>query len=906
MTVIASLTRVEAEERAALIDVRRYDIVVEMRGLFEGETLETTSTIEFGCREPGASTFVDCVAEIRSATLNGRALDPSTVERGRLTLTDLAADNVLVVTATQSDTGSASGILRTVDTTDKLVYVWTSFEPDAARRVWACFDQPDLKAPHGFTVFAHETWTVTSNRAPDTVEDDPDGGRRWTFPDTPPLSTYVVVVNAGPFHEIREERGGHSLGLYCRQSLRPFLERDAEELFTLTAQGLEFFGERFGQPFPQERYDHVFVPNMGGAMENWGCVTWSDTAIYRSVPTQGQRAWRATVLLHEMAHMWFGDLVTMRWWDDLWLNEAFASWAATWASAEATEFTEAWATYLAGLELEGYRADMGPATHPIRAEVPDVDVAMANFDAITYVKGQSTLRQLVAYVGEEAFVEGLRAYFRDHAWGNTRLDDLMSAVGGAADHDLSDWTTAWFDRAGTDTLTLTDDAILAISAVEGEEPRPHRLDIGSYVARDGVLERVGMTPVEVDGVRTPVPDLPQADLHLPNDGDLTFAAVRTDERSLRTLLASAGGLPDPLGRALAVSTAWDMLVKGELSSDEFLTCMLGVLGTERTPGVVEPFLALALRAADLWTPTVSVPGQLSRLAESAAALADHPDLSSPALRTLAASAREEAHFQLLDRAGCRRRRPRLAGAGPPRRPRRPRPGRRRGPRGARSRPRGLGPRAVRHGRPRRRGLQGRGVEALVREAVGPSRAADDHRRPGVLAPDTARRTAPVGASLPRRARAAAIRRPARSSRPDPGDVPAGGRPGVPRPRPRDGGRTRSGPDHPDRPAQGHRHPGPDAPRPRLRSPAISPRCGAARTRRSGTAAPSDARSPRRPGPRTAGAGGSGGTGARGAPGWRRSRGAPRGAARRTPPGRGRGWCRRRPGRRPRAGRGSGC
>jgi aminopeptidase N len=652
VTDIASLTRVEAEERAALIDVRRYDIAVDMRGLFEGETLETTSTIDFACREPGASTFVDCAAEIRSATLNGRALDPETVDRGRLPLPDLAADNVLVVTATQSDTATASGIMRNVDASDKLVYVWTSFEPDAARRLWACFDQPDLKAPHGFTVFAHETWLVTSNGAPSAVEDDADGGRRWTFPDTPPLSTYVVVVNAGPFHEIRVERGGHSLGLYCRQSLRPFLERDAEELFTLTTQGLGFFGERFGRPFPQERYDQVFVPNMGGAMENWGCITWSDTALHRSAPTHGQRAWRATVLLHEMAHMWFGDLVTMRWWDDLWLNEAFASWASTWAAAAATEFTEAWATYLAGLEIEGYRADMGPASHPIRAEVPDVDEAMANFDAITYVKGQSTLRQLVAYVGEDAFVEGLRAYFRDHAWGNTRLDDLMSAVGGAAGRDLSAWTTAWFDRAGTDTLTLTDGALLATSATEGEEPRPHRLDIGSYVFGDARLERVGVTAVQVEGVRTPVPDLPQADLHLPNDGDLTFAAVRTDERSLRTLLASAGALPDPLGRALAVSTAWDMLAKGELCSDEFLTCVLDVLGTERTPGVVEPFLALALRAADLWTPTVSVPSQLTRLAGRSAALADHPDLSSPALRTLAACAREEEHFGLLDEAAA--------------------------------------------------------------------------------------------------------------------------------------------------------------------------------------------------------------------------------------------------------------
>jgi aminopeptidase N len=648
---VASLTQSEAVERAALIDVTRYDIVVDMRGLLDGDTLESVSTIAFACREPGAETFLDCVADVRWATLNDRPLDLADIADGRIPLRDLAADNVVVVSAAQSDTASSAGILRTVDPSDKLVYVWTSFEPDAARRVWACFDQPDLKAPHGFTVLAPEAWLVTSNSAPGAIEDDPDGGRRWEFPDTPPLSTYVVVVNAGPFHEIREERGGHSLGLFCRQSLRSNLERDAAHLFELTAQGLAFFGEQFGQPFPQERYDQVFVPNMGGAMENWGCVTWTDAVLHRSPPTHGQREHVANVLLHEMAHMWFGDLVTMRWWDDLWLNEAFASWAANWAEVNATSYTDAEATFLAGLKLEGYRADMGPATHPIRGEVPDVDQAMANFDAVTYIKGQSTLRQLAAYVGEETFVEGLRSYFRAHAWGNARLDDLISAVGDASGRDLSDWTTAWLDQSGTDTLALVEGEVMA-SGPAGEEPRRHRIDIGSFTASDEGLVRVATTAVETTGVRTPVPGLPGADLHLVNDGDLTFAAVRTDEASLQTLLERAGDLPDPLSRALGVSTAWDMLVKGELAADDLLTCVLDVLESERSPAVVEPFLGLAKRAADQWTPISHTPRQLSRLVETAAALAEHPDHRAAALRTLAAAASEPEDFDLLEDAAA--------------------------------------------------------------------------------------------------------------------------------------------------------------------------------------------------------------------------------------------------------------
>jgi aminopeptidase N len=645
-----SLTQQEAVDRAALIEVTRYDIDVDLRGLLDGERWASTSTVAFTCGEPGASTFVDCTATILEATLNGVALDPATVIDGRLHLHDLRADNVLRVSCEQTDTASAAGILRTVDPLDGLVYVWTSFEADDARRAWACFDQPDLKAPHGFTVIAPSSWTVTSNNAPDLVEDQPDDARRWTFPDTPPLSTYVVVVNAGPFVEVREERGGHSLGLFARQSLRANLERDAPELLDLTEAGLAFFGEQFARKFPQHRYDQVFVPNMGGAMENWGCVTWSDGFLHRGEPTRSQRSLVASILLHEMAHMWFGDLVTMRWWDDLWLNEAFASWAALWAQVRVTEYVDADAAEVLGSTRVAYATDMGPATHAIRVVVPDVAQAMANFDAITYEKGCAVLGQLVAHVGEDAFVAGLRAYFRDHAWGNTRLADLMDAVGTAAGTDLGGWTAAWFDRSGTDTLTLVPapgggPAVLLASAPEGE-PRPHTLEIGSYTdpGDGGPLRRIGGTRVATTGAITRVPDLPRADLHLVDDRAMTYAAVRT-EGAAPMLLAVAGRLPDATARAVALNAAWDQLVKGEVEPPAVLDCFLDALSRERTPDLVDTMLRLTRSIASWWTPAQQVASQQARVAAVAATLVEIPDVRRPALRALAATA---ATPELLD------------------------------------------------------------------------------------------------------------------------------------------------------------------------------------------------------------------------------------------------------------------
>lgn len=646
---LSSLTQIEAAERSRVLQVERYDIDVDMTGLLDGDRFASVSTITFTCAEPGTSTFVDCAADVLSATLNGVDLDVSTVTGGRLPLPDLASRNVVEVEMETTNTGSGEGILRTVDPTDKLVYVWTSLETDEARRLWACFDQPDLKAPHRFTVLAPATWTVTSNTGPEAVEEaEQADARLWHFPDTPRLSTYVVVVNAGPFHEIRQQHDGFDLGFYCRQSLVPHLERDLDELVTLTRQGLAFFGDKFGLPFPQARYDQVFVPNLGGAMENWGCVTYGDSQLFRTPPSHNQRAVRAEFVLHEMAHMWFGDLVTMQWWDDLWLNEAFASWASNWAMAQATEFTDQWASFLALYKRPAYEMDMGPGRHPIRGKVTDVNGAMANFDAITYVKGQSVLHQLMAYIGEHAFVEGLRAYFRDHAFGNTVLDDLMSAYAAAAGRDLSDWTSAWLDRAGTDVLALDGSTIRAESP-DDQDPRPHRVTIASYAVDGYVLRQVGVTSTELTGRTTKV-ELPPGDLRMVNADDFTFAAVRPDTASLKLMLEHLGDFPEALSRALVVGTITQLLLLGELAPRAGASAISRALHTERNPALVEPFLSVGHHVADRWARPTESPALRSALADAAVVLAGDPGNRQPALRTLAANATTEEHWAVLQEA----------------------------------------------------------------------------------------------------------------------------------------------------------------------------------------------------------------------------------------------------------------
>ncbi|MBK6016727.1 aminopeptidase N [Streptomyces sp. MBT53] len=646
---IRSLTRTEAEHRAALIAVERYDVDVDLTTLPDGSEVRSVSTVAFTCREPGAATFVDCAARVLSATLNGVEVGPG--EDGRIQLPALAAHNVLRVESVQADTTTGEGVHRATDPGDGEVYVWMSFEPDEARFVWACFDQPDLKAPHGFTVTAPAAWTVTSNSGDADVE-ELGAARRWTFPDTPPLSTYNTVINAGPFHEVRREVDGHNLGLYARRSLADVLDRDAEEIFTLTRQGLAFYAEAFAMPFPQRRYDQVFMPEFGGAMENYGCVTWSDAFLRRATPTPAEHVLLARVLLHEMAHMWFGNIVTMRWWDDLWLNEAFAEFACHWAAERATRHTDAWASHLMIGKISAYLSDQGPATHPIHQPIHDVAQAASIFDNITYPKGASVLQQLKTYVGEDHFRTGMAAYFARHAWGNTTLQDLIDSLSEASGRDLDTWRTAWLTTAGTDRFTLERDGDTLTLVADGS-PRPQVLAVGAYGENGDALERRALVRVEVTETRTPVTGLPPADVLLINDDDLTFATTRPDPATRDALFRTAARLPTAISRGVAAATVWDMLTTGEATAAEAGRCLTALLTAETSDAVIEPYLTLAANIAELWAPATERTELSAAVAAACLRLADDPGRRQVALRGLArtATTREDLD-RLRERAGA--------------------------------------------------------------------------------------------------------------------------------------------------------------------------------------------------------------------------------------------------------------
>ncbi|MBM2621084.1 aminopeptidase N [Actinoplanes sp. LDG1-06] len=639
-----SLTQVEAEERAALVDVDRYDIAIDLTDLPTGSTVVCVSTVTFTCREPGAATFADCVAPVISATLNGEPLPPAV--DGRIPLPRLAEHNVLRVESVQADTTDGPGVHKAVDPADGEVYVWTTFAPDEARYLFACFDQPDLKAPHAFVVTAPEAWKVASNTGSPQIE-RLAGVRRWSFPDTPVLATYNCVVNAGPLHEVRREAGGYDLGLFCRRSLAPMLDRDADEIFTVTAQGLKFYGDVFAMPFPQHKYDQMFMPDFGGAMENWGCVTWEDSFLRRSEPTPAERQALAVVLLHEMAHMWFGNLVTMRWWDDLWLNEAFAEFACYWAAVGATRHTDAWVELLATGKLVAYVVDQGPVSHPIRQPVRDVAQASSIFDAITYPKGAAVLRQLMTYVGEENFVTGMRAYFARHAWGSTTLQDLIDALAATSGRDLDTWRAGWLETAGVDRFTFEPGTLTGRGPAG--PPRPQVLAVGSYVFDGDDLRRTALAPLDVQGASTAVDLPPEADFYLVNDEDLTFATVRPSARDRATLVNSAGALPTAVSRGVAVSTVWDMLTTGDATPDEALSCLISVLDRETSDAVIEPYLHLAGDAAEFWAGDDRLMGDFHALCTR---LAGQPGREQVGLRGMIRSAPDlDTIDRLRERAG---------------------------------------------------------------------------------------------------------------------------------------------------------------------------------------------------------------------------------------------------------------
>jgi aminopeptidase N len=664
-----NLTRAEAIERAGIIRSKSYSVRLDLTT--SETTFRSTTTIEFDATE-GSSTFLDALTEsVQRVALNGVELDPAVVSDGvRIDLHNLAAHNVVEVDATMYFVNTGEGLHRFVDPADGKVYLYSQFEVPDSRRVYPVFEQPDLKATFDFSVIAPRDWVVVSNAvSPEPVTEG--DSKTWVFPQTPRISSYITAIVAGPYESKRDSlvsSDGRTipLGIFVRRSLAEFL--DFDYIFDITKKGFEYFEREFGVPYPFTKYDQLFVPEFNaGAMENAGCVTFTEVYVFRSKVTDAVRERRVVTILHELAHMWFGDLVTMKWWNDLWLNESFAEWASTIATAEATEWREAWVTFQAMEKSWAYRQDQLPSTHPIVASINDLEDVQVNFDGITYAKGGSVLKQLVAYVGREAFFSGVSNYLRANAWGNAELADLLRELEKTSGRDLTSWSAKWLETAGVNTLTpdievdaagnFTRFDIVQTALANHPTLRPHRLAVGTFdFAADGSLARTTRVELDIDGERTSVTELigkPRGALVLLNDEDLAYAKIRLDVRSLETAIGHLAEIADPLARALVWGAAWDMTRDAEMAGSDYIDLVLRNIATETESTTLRTTLAQVATVARMYVTPERRHDSIVRIADAMLELADHAfpgsDQQFQFLRTFAALAATPEHGATLAR-----------------------------------------------------------------------------------------------------------------------------------------------------------------------------------------------------------------------------------------------------------------
>ena len=639
-----NLTRSEAAERARIVQVHSYQVEIDLTG--GPELFGATTRVRFSGQK-GQSTFIDAITSaVHSVVLNGEVLDTSKVSDGvRIQLPNLAEENELLVVAQGKYTNTGEGLHRFVDPVDQEVYLYTQFEVPDSRRMFAVFEQPDLKATFSFNITAPSYWKVISNSPTPEPHQLREGVSVWNFEPTPRISSYITALVAGPYVEVNDELVSSSgkvvpLGVFCRKSL--FEHLDAEYIFEKTKQGFEFFEAQFGVAYPFEKYDQLFVPEFNaGAMENAGAVTFTESYVFRSKVTDATRERRVVTILHELAHMWFGDLVTMRWWNDLWLNESFAEYASTLATQEATEWHGAWATFASLEKSWAYRQDQLPSTHPIVAEINDLEDVQVNFDGITYAKGASVLKQLVAWVGQESFMRGVSAYFKKHAYQNTELKDLLKELEAESGRDLSEWSKIWLETAGVNLLRpeivetggiIESFAILQSAISDYPYLRPHRLAVGFYNEVNGKLVRVERVELDVQGASTQVPELvgkKRPALVLLNDDDLTYAKIRLDDQSFDTALKHLSEISDPLARALVWGSVWDATRDGEASARDFVKLVLSHIENETESTTMMTLLRQLLTVANMYVAIehrtkvqLEVADGLWRLAQNAQAGSD--------------------------------------------------------------------------------------------------------------------------------------------------------------------------------------------------------------------------------------------------------------------------------------------
>lgn len=663
-----NLTRLEANVRADLLKVDSYEVSLDLTT--SDKTFLSTTSVKFSANQIGASTFIDAItAEVHSVTLNGENLDVAKVADGqRIQLDNLAAENELTVVADMFYMNTGEGLHRFVDPVDNEVYLYSQFEVPDSRRVFAVFEQPSLKATFKFTVTAPENWKVVSNQATPTPNAIGEGKATWAFEPTPVISSYITALIAGPYSEVRSELTSSDgriipLGVFARASMTEFL--DAEYIFEKTRQGFEFFEAAFDYPYPFDKYDQLFVPEFNaGAMENAGAVTFTETYVFRSKVTDAIRERRVITILHELAHMWFGDLVTMQWWNDLWLNESFAEYASHLAVAEATEWKNTWSTFASLEKSWAFRQDQLPSTHPIVAEINDLQDVQVNFDGITYAKGAAVLKQLVAWVGQDKFLAGVSQYFKKHAFKNTELKDLLVELEKTSGRELKSWSKLWLETAGVNTLkpelsvsangTITHFVIQQSAIAAQPTIRPHRMAIGFYDLVDGKLQRTSQLELDVDGERTHVSQLvglKQPSLILLNDGDLAYAKIRLDETSWKTALEHLSDIEDPLARTIVWGAAVDASRDAEADPADFIRLVLAHIATETESTTMMTLLRQLVTTGNLYVNAGDRQSALTQIGDGLLTLARGAAAGSDAqlqfTKFFALFARSPQHIQAL-------------------------------------------------------------------------------------------------------------------------------------------------------------------------------------------------------------------------------------------------------------------
>jgi aminopeptidase N len=622
---MTNLTRVEAGERSALIEVTGYRVELD---LAQGATtFESSSTVRFSCAEPGASTFLDVKPQrLHRATLNDVAIDLADFDGERIALTGLALANEVVVTATMTYSNDGQGLHRAVDMADDRHYVFGHSFLDAAPRVFACFDQPDLKAPYDVSVTAPPEWIVLGNGAARRI-----GEGRWVLATTKPLATYFFTVCAGPYVSVTAVHDGIPLGIHARASLREPLERQAEQMLTITRQSFDYYHSLFGIRYPFGEYHQVYVPEFNaGAMENPGCVTLRDQYVFRGATTRDEVLTRSSTISHEMAHMWFGDLVTMQWWDDLWLNESFAEYMSHRTLCEATEFTDAWVDSSMARKPWGYAAERTPSTHPVAGSpAPDAQSALQNFDGISYAKGAATLRQLIAHIGDASFISGVAEYLRSHAYGNAALVDFLGAMERASGKDLQGWADAWLRTAGLDSIsveTVTDQGSITSATVRRMAPaaypadRPHSLDVAGFTSGTEVFRVV----TTVDRDETDLPELegkPTASMVIPNATDLTWANIKLDAATVAAAPTELSAVPQAQARAVVWTALIDGVALAEIDPRHLLAVLSTSWASESNQSIIDRVgLLMTQRIIPAFIPSGEQDGAHAVLANSAASM----------------------------------------------------------------------------------------------------------------------------------------------------------------------------------------------------------------------------------------------------------------------------------------------